>query len=250
MKKAFFAILILLLPVIEAHSDVTMQFRRFGTVRLYSETQFPKHVIIFLSGDGGWNKKTVEKAKYLAKLDSLIVGIDVMYYLKHMTVDPEGCYDPAQDFSALSKVVQNHLHYPSHVPAILLGYSLGSTLVYGTLAQSEPHTFAGAISMGFCPDMPLDKPFCRGQGLDQKPYSTAKEKGFLLSPAQTLQDWWLVFQGAQDEVCTDAATAAFVKQVPHSEYFSLPNVGHGFRVEANWMPEFKQAFQRFESQPH
>ena len=125
-------------------------------------------------------------------------------------------------------------------------YSLGATLVYGALVQAPAHTFAGAISMGFCPEMPLDKPLCQGEGLQQKPYSTKKEKGFSLFPTRSLVDPWIVFQGEMDQVCTEAAIEAYVKEVPFGEIVPLPKVGHGFRVEGNWLPAFTKAFQRFD----
>ena len=36
--------------------EETVQYERFGSVTLYGGTKNPSHVILFVSGDGGWNK--------------------------------------------------------------------------------------------------------------------------------------------------------------------------------------------------
>lgn len=236
----------LLLCAAQSSAVETMRFRRFGTLSVYRPSAAIKHVIFFLSGDGGWNKGTDERARDLTTLNSLVVGIDSTFYAAHIHLEPEGCYNPASDFETLGKVVEKHLKMQSYAPPILLGYSLGATLVYGILVQAPAHTFAGAISMGFCPDMPLDKPLCRVQGT---PYSTKTEKGYSFLPSGVLQDPWLVFQGVDDAVCSETVTAEFVKQVAHGKVVLLPKVGHGFRVESNWLPQFKEAFRVFDSSP-
>jgi type IV secretory pathway VirJ component len=49
-------------------------------------------------------------------------------------------------------------------------------------------------------------------------------------------------QGTIDQVCDPSATEAFVKQVKGGRVVLLPKVGHGFAVQRNWMPQFKEAF--------
>lgn len=249
MKKSIYVAVLLVFYSINSYCVDTMKFRRFGTLWIYRSESVPKHVLLFLSGDGGWNKGTDQRAKALTTLNSLVVGIDTTYYSKHMHIDPEGCYDPFGDFDTLGRVVERHLKISTYMPPILLGYSLGATLVYGMLVQAPAHTFAGAISMGFCPDMPLDKPMCRGRGLEGTPYSTKAEKGYSFRPSGVLEDPWLVFQGVEDAVCSETVTQDFVRQVALGKLVLLPKVGHGFRVESNWMPQFAQAFRVFDSNP-
>jgi type IV secretory pathway VirJ component len=172
----------------------------------------------------------------------LVVGIDIVHYLKELTAGDNGCLYPASDFEALSQFVQKKLEFPRYVLPVLIGYSSGATLVYATLAQAPPNTFAGAVSLGFCPDFPTTKPFCRGGGLswERRP----KGKGVNFLPTTHLPAPWLALQGTIDQVCDPAATEAFVKQVPRGEIVMLPKVGHGFGVPRNWLPQFKQAFAR------
>lgn len=250
MKKYLIAALILLFYSINSYCVETLHFKRFGTLSVYRPSAHISHVVFFLSGDGGWNSGTDQRARDISTLDCLVIGMDTNYYLKNMKVSDSGCYEPTEDFESLSRTVEKHLQLPGYLPPILLGYSEGATLVYGTLVQAPPHTFAGAISMGFCPEMMLDRPLCRGEGLEQDPYTHPKEKGYSFRPYGNLQDPWLVFQGAVDQVCDENVTRDFVKQVPQGRFVLLPKVGHGFRIAANWMPEFADAFRVFsENQP-
>jgi len=222
--------------------EETVAFGRFGHVTLYRQSPRPSQVVLFVSGDGGWNLGVIDMAKALASLDALVVGIDITSYLKRLAGSGDKCSYCAADFESLSKFVQKKLDFPRYVQPLLVGYSSGATLVYATLVQAPPNTFRGAISLGFCPDLPLTKPLCRGNGLEWQ--AGLLGKGYSFLPASNLQSPWIAFQGAIDKVCDAAATEAYVKQVKSGEIVLLPKVGHGFSVQRNWMPQFKESFSR------
>lgn len=248
MKKFFLIIFIIALSAAGAiaRSEDSLRFGRFGKVFLYREKPQPSHVVLFVSGDGGWNLGVVDMARELAALDALVVGIDIVHYLKQLESSTEKCSYPAADFEALSQFVQKQLDYPSYVTPVLVGYSSGATLVYATLVQAPPTTFRGAISLGFYPDLPMTKPFCRGTGLEWRP--GPKGKGFSFLPAATLEIPWIALQGTIDQVCNPDSTEKYVKQVKQGEIAMLPKVGHGFSVPQNWLPQFKQSFARLVAQ--
>jgi type IV secretory pathway VirJ component len=181
-------------------------------------------------------------ARGLSSLDALVVGIDITSYLKRLAGSDDKCSYCAADFESLSKFVQKKLDFPRYVQPVLVGYSSGATLVYATLVQAPPNTFVGAISLGFCPDLELTNPLCRGHGLEWKP--GPRGRGYVFLQATNLQAPWIAFQGAIDQVCPAAATEAYVKQVKNGKIVLLPKVGHGFSVQRNWMPQFKETFTR------
>jgi type IV secretory pathway VirJ component len=220
----------------------TLRFGRFGKVYLYKTTPQPSRVAIFVSGDGGWNLGVVEMARTLAGDDALVIGFDIIHYLKEVGAAQEQCSYPAADFEALSQFTQKKLDLPTYHPPVLIGYSSGATLVYAVLVQAPPNTFAGAISMGFCPDLPLTKPFCKGKGLEWT--AGPKGKGFSFLPTSILEQPWIAFQGVVDQVCNANDVQTFVKQVKNSQLELLPKVGHGFAVQRNWLPQLKGAFNR------
>lgn len=242
MKRWIVAYLVLLSSLTAHAAEETVEFGRFGTVTLYSESPRPSHVALFISGDGGWNLGVVEMAKSLAALDTLVVGIDIRHYLKQLEASEDKCGYPAADFEALSKFVQKTRGFPTYILPVLIGYSSGATLVYATLAQSPPNTFRGGVSMGFCPDLPLTKPLCRGSGLGFEPGPKGKGYSFLANP--TLATPWIAFQGSIDQVCDPKSVQDFVSRTGQSEVVLLSKVGHGFSVEQNWLPQLKNSFTK------
>ena len=220
--------------------EESANFGSFGSITLYNNSLSPKNVVIFVSGDGGWNLGVVDMARELSSLDALVAGVDITHYLKEIEKSNESCLYPAGDFEELSKFVQKKFDFPRYVTPVLVGYSSGATLVYATLVQAPFNTFRGAISLGFCPDLPLTKPLCKGSGLEWNP--GPKGRGYSFLPAKTLEVPWIAFQGTIDQVCDASETEAYVKQVPNGKLVLLPKVGHGFSVPKNWMPQFRQSF--------
>ena len=240
MKKILVCFLFLAFAPLVTAKEESLIFGPFGKIALYYETPQPSNVALFVSGDGGWNLGVIDMARELASLDALVVGIDINYFLKQMEASGEKCLYPAADFEALSKFVQMKLDYPSYRTPILVGYSSGATLIYAALVQAPSNTFLGGVSMGFCPDLMLARPMCRGGGLEWT--SGPKGKGYSFLPAASLEVKWIALQGTIDQVCDSKSTESFVKKVPQGELAILPKVGHGFSVPRNWMPQFKQAF--------
>ncbi len=245
---AFLLIATLMLAAAPASAmEETRTFGRFGEISLYHETPHPTHVVLFVSGDGGWNQGVVDMARDLAHMDALVVGVDVVRYLKALESSNEECSYPASDFEELSQFVQRELGYPNYVAPVLVGYSSGATLVYAILVQAPPATFRGAISLGFCPDLPITKPLCRGSGLDFA--AGPKGKGVTFLPASHLETPWIALQGAIDQVCDPMQTQAFVAKTARAEVVMLPKVGHGFSVAKNWLPQFEASFRKVVSAP-
>jgi type IV secretory pathway VirJ component len=220
----------------------TLSYGRFGTVWLYRRTPHPGHVALFFSGDGGWNLGVVDMAQILADNDTLVVGISVPYYIGKLNASKESCLSPDADLELLSKFVQKKLGFPNYEPPVLVGYSSGATLAYASLVQAPPSTFKGAISMGFCPDLPLVHPFCPGHGIASDP--GPKGKGIVFRPTSTLEQPWIAFQGTIDKVCFKDDVVKYTAQVKNGQTVLLPDVGHGFSKTYKWAPQFRDAFKR------
>jgi type IV secretory pathway VirJ component len=221
-------------------NEQTVSFGRFKNVAIYRTTPRPSHVVLFVSGDGGWNQGVVDMARELASLDALVAGIDITSYLKELASSDEKCSYPASDFEELSQFIQKTFDYPSYVTPILVGYSSGATLVYAILAQAPSNSFRGALSLGFCPDLLVNKPFCPGRGLASRP--GPRGKGIVFLPTKNLEVPFIALQGTIDQVCYPESTVAFVHHVTNGRVVVLPKVGHGYSVPKNWMPQMKESF--------
>jgi type IV secretory pathway VirJ component len=219
----------------------TFAFAPFGTVHVYAPAGAPSQVVLFISGDGGWNLGVIPMARRLQAEGALVVGIDIRTLLAGLERSGPCAY-PAGSLEELSRAAQLRHRLPEYHAPILVGYSSGATLVYAALAQAPPETFRGAISLGFCPDVSLRTPLCRGRGLVSRP--KAKGAGRDLDPFEDLGVPWAVLQGEIDQVCAPAQTAAFVAQVGSSRLVSLPKVGHGFSVTPRWEPQYVEEYRR------
>jgi type IV secretory pathway VirJ component len=222
-------------------------FGRFGTIHAYFQHERPSETVLFISGDGGWNKGVVDMALHLANMDAFVVGVDIVRYLNRLQASGEQCYYPAADFEMLSKFVQKKQGFTEYRVPIIVGYSSGATLAYALIAQAPQGTFKAALSMGFCPDLPVNKPFCKGSGLEYTPGPKGKGVNFL--PRKDLPVPWIAFQGTIDEVCTPGIVEGFVKKCSNARLYLLQKVGHGFSVEKNWVPQFKEAYALISQTP-
>lgn len=215
-------------------------FGRFGTVNVYvPQRDTPASVVLFVSGDGGWHLGVVRMAQELRAAGALVVGIDVRRYLAALGRG-ERCNDLAVDFEALGHAVQKKLALHDYVRPMLVGYSSGATIVYATLAQAPPGTFAGAISLGFCADQDMGgAPLCPTRGLH---YTVGRRGEFIFSPSPQLSETWIALQGQKDQVCDPRAVDAFAAAIgPRARVLRLPEVGHGFGVERHWLPQLLEA---------
>ncbi len=227
--------------------DDSFVFGAFGRVSVYRPEGPPRAVVLFVSGDGGWNLGVVDMARRLQGLGAAVVGIDMRNLQRNLEALPRRCAYPAGDLEELSRAFELRLTLPKYVRPLLVGYSSGASLVYGAIAQAPSETFAGALSLGFCPSLDMTRPLCAQRGLTVAP--RRKGPGFDLGAAKELAVPWIVLQGEIDQVCSPAATKAFVGQIPRASVVALPKVGHGFSVTSNWDPQFAAAFDSLATGP-
>lgn len=225
----------------------SLRFGSFGKVHVYKPAKEIKSVVLFVSGDGGWNRGVVDMANDFVKQGALVAGIDILSYYKNLKTLTSDCYYPAGDFEELSMTLQKKYNLDQYHKPVLAGYSSGATLVYGILAQAPANTFKGAISLGFCPDIEIAKPLCAGSGLKQHPIKEGHS--YYLEASKTLTAPFIALHGLQDQVCPYAATEEYMKEVNTGQLIQLPKVGHGFSVASSWLPQLIDAYKRVMNAP-
>ena len=219
---------------------------RFGTVTVYIPEAQPRSVAIFLSGDGGWQLGVIGMARALTDMGAVVVGADIRPYLGSLKRSAQRAAAPCQmlaaDFEALSHQVQKEIGLSEYHVPVLIGYSSGATVVYATLVQAPPGTFAGALSLGFCADQDFAAAsLCPGAGLH---YTRNPQHELVFEPAASLKQPWIALQGQKDQVCSPRAVDEFAAQVANAQVVKLPLVGHGFALERAWIREFRDAYAR------
>ncbi len=229
-------------PAEEAKNAQHLSHGRFSDIVVYRPEGTPKSFVLFLSGDGGWNLGVIDMAQALVNQGAMVAGINTPKLLADFDKDGGECAFPDGDLENLSHFVQAYYHLPDYLKPIIVGYSSGATFAYANLVQAPKGTFAGALSLGFCPDLQLHKPMCKGSGIEFEKRPDGKGVNFL--PTKTLESPWIALQGEIDQVCSPASTQQFVARVPGAEVVMLPKVGHGYSVPPHWLPQFQAAFTK------
>ncbi len=218
----------------------------FGRTRVYRPEPIEKTrgVILFLSGDGGWNLGVVDMAR-LAAGRALVVGLSFQVWKKAAERIAGRCWFPAGELESTAQVVEKIYKLPRYLKPTLAGFSSGATAVYGALAQAPADAFAGGVSLGFCADLEVKRAWC-AHG-DWKPVYLDKKKTTIFPPRADLppradgRPRWTVLQGQADRVCSPAAAGRFAAQIPAARLVSLPKVGHGFGVMNRWSDAYDRA---------
>ncbi len=125
MKRLLALVLLVANPLAAAPAskvgEETVEFGRFGKVTLYRTEPEPSQVVLFVSGDGGWNKGVVDMARELAAGRALVAGIDIVAYEARLAAARDKCLYPAAEFEALSQYLQKKLGFPTYRTPILVG---------------------------------------------------------------------------------------------------------------------------------
>lgn len=230
-----------------ASTSDTIKVGAFGKVTIYKPKTAATAVVLFVSGDGGWNSGVVDMAENIAAQGALVAGIDIQHYFKAIKKEKVKCYYPAGDFEELSMILQKKVKMNQYLKPMLVGYSSGATLVYGMLAQAPANTFSGAIALGFCPDIETDRTLCDGSGLTS--HVLKEGKAFYLEQTEKLTAPFIVLQGTTDQVCNYADTKKYMDGLKQGRLITLAKVGHGFSVTKNWLPQFIEAYKEILSTP-
>ncbi len=221
-----------------------------GKVAIYrpEPLERARGVVLFVSGDGGWKLGVLGMAKRIAP-GALVVGISMPVWQKEIEKHPDQCWYPAGELEAIAQAVEKIYKFPRYLRPILVGYSSGATVVYGSLAQAPAGSFAGAVSLGFCPDLEVRRPFC-GRGPWKPSYDPKKHLTLLptrgdLPVADGDKPSWFALQGQVDKVCSPPDTARFVSEIPAGRIVPLPKVGHGFGNPKRWGEAFDSSVGSF-----
>lgn len=229
----------------QGDSHTQISHGRFTDVTMYVPQGAVKQFVLMLSGDAGWNPAMGEMADALAEEGALVAGVDAPQLFAALARDGADCVYPDGDLENLSHYIQAYYRLPTYHTPLLVGYSSGATLAYAMLAQAPAETFAGALSLGFCAELELRKPLCKTGSLR---YALRKDGGADLLPAARLPVPWIAIHGELDQVCNATSAKKFLAPVAGAQFVLLPDVGHGFGVKGNWLPQYKMAYAQLAQQ--
>ena len=210
---------------------------RFRDFPVYQPAAAPTSFVLFLSGDEGWNSTADAVARQLVQQRAMVAGIDWAKFKANLEADGDQCVFPDGDLENLSHFVQAYFHNPTYLSPILVGVSSGAAMAYAMLAQAPRNTFAAGLTLGFCPNLDLDKPLCKGSGLEFT--RSSRGRGVDLLPIKSLDNPWVNLHGETDRSCPADAAKKFITQVRGAAMVTLPTVG---------APQYSAAFNKLAGQ--
>jgi type IV secretory pathway VirJ component len=196
---------------------------RFHEFLVYVPAGAPTSVALFLSGADGWNLTADSIARRLAQQGAMVAGIDWGKFKANLEADADQCVFPDGDLENLSHFVQAYFHSPTYLTPVLVGISTGSAMVYAVLAQAPRNTFAAALTLDFCASLDLEKPLCKGSGLEIK--RSRHGHGVELLPIKDLGNPWLDMDAEGDRACPVDEIKQFISQVRGAALVTLPKPG-------------------------
>jgi type IV secretory pathway VirJ component len=233
-------------PQSTAGSATHLSHGRFKDFLVYKPPGPPTSFALLLSGDEGWNSTADTMARQLAQQGAMVAGIDWATFKANFEADGAQCAFPDGDLENLSHFVQAYFHNRAYLSPILVGVSSGAAMAYAMLAQAPRNTFAAALTLGFCPGLDLEKPLCKGSGLES--IRSTRGHGVDFLPIKKLDNPWVNLQGANDRVCPAGAARDFLSQVRGAAMVMLPNVGHDFASPPDWLPQFTAGYNKLATQ--
>ncbi|MCR6701732.1 MAG: hypothetical protein NVV68_11505 [Dokdonella sp.] len=216
-------------------TDTGFAFGRFGALTVIEPAGVPSDVVLYMSGEDGWNAAMTALAEPLAERGALVVGIDYARFAATVDRDGAPCLYLSSDFEDLGRAVQSHYRLASFMPPLLAGVGAGATMAYAILVQQPPGTFAGALSLGFSPTVALDKSLCGAYALRSRPASTPHREA--LDPTAAPAPW-IVLQSA----AAGGDVAAFVAAVSGARYVASSGAAADYRLQPSWRADYLAAF--------
>ena len=195
---------------------------RFKDLAVYAPAAQPTSFVLFLSGDEGWNARTGALAEQMTQQGAMVAAIDWPKFKAALEADGAECVFPDGDLENLSHFVQAYFHNSTYLTPLLVGDASGGSMTYAVLAQAPKDTFAAALSLGFCPHLNMDKPPCKGSGLELT--RGARGSGLGLQPIKSLNNPWVILQASRDSMCPASAARDFAAKVQGAAIAVLPQV--------------------------
>ncbi|VVD83131.1 putative type iv secretory pathway virj component-related protein [Pandoraea communis] len=245
-----------------------MTHGRFESVPIFRPQGEPNATVLFFSDDDGWTPRAERMARALADTGALVAGIDTARLIANYTKDDIACVYAAGDLDNFGRWVEAAVKLPGYTPPILVGDGVGGTFAYAMLAQAGSDTFSGALSVDFCPVLPMSRPLCQGEGVHfgRGITHTAGGAPMRLLPAPVMSAPWMTMGGpmggpaARAPRCSDRVAQEFAARTPNATWLvgglagSLGAVdtsgtpsatgAPSIPVLADWVTQYKNAFRR------
>ncbi|MDR6839787.1 AcvB/VirJ family lysyl-phosphatidylglycerol hydrolase [Pseudoxanthomonas sacheonensis] len=229
------------LSALPARAQERISHGSFDRVALYRPQGEAGQFVLFLSGDSGWDGTMDTAARALVKEGAMVAGIDMPRLRAALGKDGDDCVLPDGDLENLSHYLQGYARQPTYRTPLLVGYGSGAALAYAMQAVADQDTFAGAISLSFCPRLDLGKPLC--PSADKRFLKEAKGKVSVLAPVSELPQPWVALQASNDGRCAVADVRDFVGGIRGAALSTLPGRGPNLWTDKGTLPALLASYR-------
>ncbi len=191
----------------------------FSDVRVFPPAGSAHQFVMLVTDDVAPTARERLMLRTLVDAGAMVATVPFAPFYRKLEAQDGRCTYAPGAFENLSRHLQAFEHLPGYLVPMLAGADDASPYVYSVLAQAPAGTFAGAVSLGFCPRLALKTPPCAVNALRaQAPAASGVVE--LAPPPTVFASPWIAVQDDAQAVCT-AASRAFVQQVPHAEWVAL-----------------------------
>ncbi|MES1992651.1 MAG: AcvB/VirJ family lysyl-phosphatidylglycerol hydrolase [Pseudomonadota bacterium] len=230
MRRRILGVLLLFLLTACQSSSQHFSHGRFDRVWLDLPQSDIHQVVFWLMP--GYSRTGTDRnmARLLADEGALVISVSVPALLARMAPDEDDCLLPSGDLENLSHEVQARVGLERYLPPVVAGRDAGAALTYAVLNQAPLDSFAGGLSVGFAPELPLPKPLCTGRALNIR-FDAEQELGTLQATSGPMGPWAVT----ESEEMT-ASTHDFLTQIPAAlpvpVNLNLQSTGKAARAQA------------------
>jgi type IV secretory pathway VirJ component len=213
----------------------TMSHGRFKDVRIERPEGEVRAFVLLLESD---EPAVPDAIRALVAQGAMVADIDAKAFYADLEDDGGDCVYPDGDLENLARHIEAYYKLPGYFPPIVAGFGASAPFAYAIVAQSNDDAYGGALSVGFCPSMPLKKQLCKSGALDFAAPVTGQPPR--LKPAPKLTAPWTLLQTQTDLGCSATQTLDFSARVKQSRLWLRPRASKDFSGTA-WLPQFSSA---------
>jgi type IV secretory pathway VirJ component len=197
-----------------------LAFGLFSNVRVFRPAGTPRQFVLLVSGSDSPSAGERQMIAKMVGAGAMVAAVPLAPFYRRLEAQDGKCTYAAGAFENLSRQVQAYEKLAAYLPPMIVGAGSSASVAYAVLAQAPAGTFASAMSIGFCPRLPLKTPLCAAHALH---WQRAADGGIDLQPEAELAAPWTALQAGSGAACPAGAAQAFVQQVPHATWVAVPS---------------------------
>ncbi len=134
---------------------------RYGSVEAIMSDKPPRGLVLLAAPkDDAHASRADAEAFARTGLIAVLIDLDALRSELARTPADEDCHYVTDDLKDIGQAVHRALGITRYFFPVITGRGEGAAFAYAALAQAPDNTLAGAVTVGFHPDLASDRPYC------------------------------------------------------------------------------------------